>query len=1255
MSTRNNRSRNKKGKVRRWLDSLLCVSSPESSSAPSAHRDSTSHRPLASEPASGDQNTEPNKQDFVPSTTEPRLAGPSDTLPVPSALSAEPQIPPPVSPRAHTPVPDSTAEVDGAKGTGSGSPPSTPNPELVDDQSHAVHEAAPATTTAEPVEATNKTWAGLPGSLRKLMSVAGLIPSVGDAARVLLDCVDTTEVAVDNKQDYEDLATELTALSNTLAQQIEGMGSEAVSKCVSGVAQYVSTTTAYVLADRETSGIEKQAKEIKKKKERGTARRLLEASSDEEDVMRHYRRIQSLFRQLQANLSMITWSVANDLMVVCVTLPETPIYSKRHTTRHSRKPSAGAYAPKARVLSDLVEWVHDKNAPAIYWMNGMAGTGKTTIAYSFAEWLEKHELLAGSFFCTRTSAACRDAAKIVPTVVYQLARYSATFQSALCDILNAASDAGSKSISKQFEALLKEALQKTVEKGKGDALDNLVVVIDALDECEDQRGVETIVDMLFRYAPHLGLKFFVTSRPEPGIYTKMTANVDLRGGMVLHDIEKSLVSKDIKLYLEQELARIPVDVSDMDLEGLVDRSGALFIYAATLVRYIGTVKVDPYDRLQAILHSTPGADREHPQIDELYTAILKSALEDKDLGEPDKERIRAVLRTVLMAQEPIGVETIALLAGIDGSRRVEYALLPLRSVLHQSESTGLVSTLHASFPDFMFNPTRSGSYFCDMDKHSPRMARRCFAVMKDQLRFNICDLPSSFIPDENVDNLQDRIKHRILASLAYVCRYWASHVSVAPANDDLLEDLSVFLSERLLFWMEVMSLRRELLAGIEGFLALKQWLRKTKSQASKVATLIEDAINFYTSYASSGAMVYKQYWPRMQGLVELKGSLMDRRETAALATWNIPLPVWLVAYSGDGSRIAVGCGDRTVSIRNAYDGTLLVGPWKAHTDVVRLVVFLPDGRLVALGSDDGTIGVWDVRTSTPVAGPFRGHTSWVHSVLFSPNSKRIVSGSKDNTVCIWDTANGTLLVGPLHGHTGSVNSVTYSPNGTLIASASSNNTIQLWRSDDGTPAGSPLQGHTHSVWSVTVSDGSAFATPFQGHSGGVDSVAVLPDGMLLASGSWDCTVQVWRMSNGSLAAGPFVGHTGGILSVGYSPDGTQVISGSGDQTVCVWNVRKGMMSPASSEVSLSHIRSLSFSPDGAHVLTVSNEGKRRMWDVSSGISQPASPNIQVPHPPSHAASPNRSYTAETTTYGWLVQVVRTDNKSVAAGPFDCTL
>ncbi|QRW22418.1 Vegetative incompatibility protein HET-E-1 [Rhizoctonia solani] len=685
----------------------------------------------------------------------------------------------------------------------------------------------------------------------------------------------------------------------------------------------------------------------------------------------------------------------------------------------------------------------------------------------------------------------------------------------------------------------------------------------------------------------------------------------------------------------------------------------------------------------------------HAQIDLLYTVVLKSALEDEETNEEEKNDVRAVLNTVLLAQEPIGIQTIAALGGVGDTSRVEYALRSLSSVLYES-GTGLVSTLHASFPDFMFDDKRSGTYFCDTSKHSLPVARRCFEVMKKQLRMNICNLPSSFIRDKDVKNLHELMESNISPLLAYVCRYWANHLRPVLEVDEMQAALGEFVSTRLLFWMEVLSVRGDLStgAGTVQLMNAKQWLTSFGPQESrsKLAVTMEDAINFVAGHTSSPASestphiyisslpfcarssyVYKHYRSRMQGLVELKGSLMDRRETAALATWNIRSPVWSVAYSGDGSQVAVGCGDGTVSIRNAYDGTLLVGPWNAHTDYVLSVAFSPDGRLVASGSADRTIGVWAVRTGTAVAGPFHGHFDPVYSVSFSLDSKRIVSGSLDNTVCIRDTADGTLLVGPLHGHTSSVNSVTFSPDGTLIASASSDNTIRLWRSDDGTPAASPLQGHTHSVRSVTftpdgtrlvsgsndetvrawrVSDGSAVATPFQGHSGGVYSVAVSADGMLVASGSEDRTVRVCRISDGSLAAGPFLGHTDWVRSVGYSPDGTRVISGSDDRTVRVWNVREGMMSPASSEVSLSDITSLSFSPDGAHVLTVSGEDEMRMWDVSSGISQPAPPDIQVPHPPSHAAPLDRSYTPENNTDGWLVQVVRTDDKSVVVGPFD---
>ncbi|ELU35764.1 NACHT domain-containing protein [Rhizoctonia solani AG-1 IA] len=146
-------------------------------------------------------------------------------------------------------------------------------------------------------------------------------------------------------------------------------------------------------------------------------------------------------------------------------------------------------------------------------MNGMAGTGKTTIAYTFAELLKSRGLLGASFFCTRTSSECKDVGRIIPTITYQLALYSMSFQSAVVKVLGSNPDIGTRAITEQCERLIKEPIMQA----KDDIPDGLVVVIDALDECSNANGVRMILDVLFRIAPNLPLKFFVASRPEPNI------------------------------------------------------------------------------------------------------------------------------------------------------------------------------------------------------------------------------------------------------------------------------------------------------------------------------------------------------------------------------------------------------------------------------------------------------------------------------------------------------------------------------------------------------------------------------------------------------------------------------------------------------------------------------------------------------------------------------------------------------------------
>ncbi|KIK66543.1 hypothetical protein GYMLUDRAFT_118121, partial [Collybiopsis luxurians FD-317 M1] len=137
---------------------------------------------------------------------------------------------------------------------------------------------------------------------------------------------------------------------------------------------------------------------------------------------------------------------------------------------------------RVQVLEEIKAWAmsSDPNSPSAYWISGMAGTGKSTIAMSTCQILRSQNILAGSFFCSRQIAECRDYRRIIPTLCYQLAKVSYAFEAALGASLTKDSDVVYKEPSKQIEHLLMEPWEKItriINRGP------LIFIIDALDEC----------------------------------------------------------------------------------------------------------------------------------------------------------------------------------------------------------------------------------------------------------------------------------------------------------------------------------------------------------------------------------------------------------------------------------------------------------------------------------------------------------------------------------------------------------------------------------------------------------------------------------------------------------------------------------------------------------------------------------------------------------------------------------------------------
>ncbi|KAF8684926.1 WD40 repeat-like protein [Rhizoctonia solani] len=1112
----------------------------------------------------------------------------------------------------------------------------------------------------------NEAWGGLQEALQILEDA---LPPLSLAFGSVLSCLEDIEA------NYEDLATEFTVLLQSLKKPMDESPLIMNSASTAGVAIAIERQVIQIRETlcHETGGI------------RGT-------NIDEEKLVGHYRQIQSHFRRLQMSTNVGVWSTENEQLANArfqsLNSAKQATYDSSISTKINRR--GCTEGTRIGVLDGLNDWLFNPKSSSIYWMNGMAGTGKTTIVSTFCERVERYKLLAASFFCTRSSAECRDVNRIIPTISYQLAQYSIPFRSALSNILGQTPDISSKNILKQFNLLLKEPLEQL----KDSMPDNMVVVIDALDECENQNGVELVLDMLFRHAAQVPVKFLVTSRPEPEIYTKMSTHANHREVLHLHDIEKSLVQGDIELYLKDELsfmAPTPTEIAE-----LAQRAGTLFIYAATLVRYIsGKRFADNRKRLRAVWDMKPESKKQqYSHIDALYKTVLESALSEDELDVDEVEDIQLVLRMVLLAQEPVNVKTIAELTGIGDQRRVEHALPYLRSVLHQPKSESqLVSTLHASFPDFMFSEERSGPYFCNRGEWSQLIARMSFLVMKEQLHFNICDLPSSFVPDKEIVDLKSRISDNISPTLAYTCRYWASHLKFVSTQDPdaLLTMLSEFISQRLLFWVEVLSLRQEILIGVDGLLKAQQWLLAMGSPSPELVLFVDDARSFVAGFAVNpvsqstphlylsslafcpqSSLVYKHYRKRAHGLLELEGSLMDRREAAPLAIWNASSEIQSVAMSPDGTRVAIGCLDTTVSILSAYDGTVHVGPLQGHTNSVDTVAFSPGGERLVSGSLGG-IRVWNTYNGIQIAGPFKGHMRFINCVAFSPDGASVVSCAHDSTVRVWNADDGEPILGPFYDHSDLVLRVSFSPDGTLIASSSADRTIRLWKVSNGTPAAPPFEGHTGWVDSLVftpdgarlissstdksiriwnVMDGTLVTHSFADYAGGVNGLAISPDGKRVAAACNDRAVRVWNIDDGRLVAGPFYGHTDSVKSVVYSPDGTRIISCSADKTIHVWNVRDGMLPPPPLPPlnAVMALRSLAFCPDNIHFLSSDVHEAIRIWDSSDGSFITAPDKAKFFPTPLSSLSPNGSYIAS--TKDGMVQVTSTTNGALVVGPFD---
>jgi hypothetical protein len=246
------------------------------------------------------------------------------------------------------------------------------------------------------------------------------------------------------------------------------------------------------------------------------------------------------------------------------------------------------------LLRKIREWADGKDERPIFWLRGLAGTGKSCIARTIArEYYQKHRLAATFFFSRDIGGDVRHARKFFTSIAAQLAEMSEVLKGYICDAIAKCSDITTQAPREQWRQLILGPLSKL----KGDLSHlPLVLVVDALDECDGEDDIRAIVQLLSetRSLRTVRLRILLTSRPEVPIRQSFNsiANTDHQD-FILHDISRSTVDEDIRVFVEYHFAIITQQrgftlswPGEEATRAIVQHAAGLFIWAATACRFI---------------------------------------------------------------------------------------------------------------------------------------------------------------------------------------------------------------------------------------------------------------------------------------------------------------------------------------------------------------------------------------------------------------------------------------------------------------------------------------------------------------------------------------------------------------------------------------------------------------------------------------------------------------------------------------------
>ena len=497
---------------------------------------------------------------------------------------------------------------------------------------------------------------------------------------------------------------------------------------------------------------------------------------------------------------------------------------------------------RVSVLNEITAWAAGQDERCVYWLNGLAGTGKSTIARTIAREFFEQNSLGASFFFSRGGGDVGHAGKFFTTIASQLAKKSPSLKNYICEAVSENNDIKDHSLRDQCHQLILQPLSRL---DGNSSRSSYILVIDALDECEGESDIRTILQLLAeaRSLKTVRLRVFLTSRPEIPIRHGFCQIPDAaHQDFILHNISPSTVDHDISIFLKYNLRLIGQERSldsswpgEDIIRSLVRSASGLFIWAATACRFIREGKRFAVKRLGTILEGSSSAvTAPEKHLNEIYITILTHSI-SLDYTDEEKEELYGILRHMLgslvVLLSPLSIYSFSRLLHVR-KEDVDQTLADLHAILDIPENrTRPLRLHHPSFRDFLLNEKRYGDsdFWVDEKQAHRTLAENCIRLMSNSLKQDVCGLETPGMLIAEVES--GRVGQCLPPEVQYACLYWIPHLQKSGAQLYDNGEVHYFLQEHFLHWLEALSWMRKASEGIHTIASLESTARVSQLSA----------------------------------------------------------------------------------------------------------------------------------------------------------------------------------------------------------------------------------------------------------------------------------------------------------------------------------------------------------------------------------------------------------------------------------------